>query len=129
MSKTLLANWLEAKELEQSAARNRRLIEDALIEMYGIDPSVEGTTSKTEGEYKCKATTRLSRKVDGDLLQEIAAENGVSEHLGTLFRWKPEINAKAWKDADSKITDILLAAITTKPGRPTFKVELIEEEK
>lgn len=128
MSKTLLHNWLEAKELEQSAARNRRLIEDSLVELYGIDPNVDGTTSKVVEEYKMKATTRLSKKIDGDLLQEIAAENGISDHLGTLFRWKPEINAKAWKDTDSKITDILLGAITTKPGRPTFKVEVVDSE-
>ena len=32
-------------------------------------------------------------------LQEIAAEHGLEAHLSMLFRWKPEIDARAWKAA------------------------------
>ena len=65
----------------------------------------------------------MNRKVDVDLLQEIAAEHGLEDHLGSLFRWKPELNVKAWQQADDSITLPLSGAITTKPGRPSFSIE------
>jgi len=55
-------------------------------------------------------------------VQEIAAEAGLTEHLSSLFRWKPEINMSAWKNADEKITTPLLGGITTTPGRASFTI-------
>jgi hypothetical protein len=63
-----------------------------------------------------------SAAIDGDLAQEIAAENGLTEHLATLFRWSPELNLKAWAHASPEITGPLSAAITAKPGRPSFTI-------
>lgn len=118
--------WLEAKTAEQEATERRRQIEDELIAELGIAETDEGSrTVKVDG-YKIKVTCRMNRSIDADALQEIAAECGLTQHLGDLFRWKPDINAKAWKDADESITGPLLAAITTKPGRPSFSIELSE---
>ena len=64
----------------------------------------------------------MNRKVDSDKLQELAAENGLTEHLSTLFRWKPDIDAKAWKAADESITRPLMGAITTTPSRASFVI-------
>lgn len=117
--------WLQAKKAEQEAVERRREIEDQLSAL--IDGQQEGTqTIKAEG-YKIKATTRFNRRINADLLQEIAAENGLSDHLSSLFRWKPEINAVAWKATNEAITKPLLAAITTTAGRPSFTIEKIEE--
>ena len=49
-------------------------------------------------------------------MQELAAEFGLTEHLASLFRWKPEINMAVWKATDEAITKPLAAAITAKPG-------------
>ena len=68
---------------------------------------------------------RIDRKVDADKVQELAAEHGLTDHLSTLFRWKPEINMAIWKAADESITKPLAAAITAKPGRPSFTIEPI----
>jgi hypothetical protein len=56
----------------------------------------------------------------------LAAEAGLSDHLGSLFRWKPEINATAWKQADNSITNPLLGAITSTPGRTSFSITFKE---
>jgi len=114
--------WLEAKEAERVAVERRREIEDGLIAALAIKESEGSTTINTDG-YKVKITQRFNRSIDADLLQEIAAEHGLAQHLGDLFRWKPDINAKAWKDADASITGPLEQAITTKPGRPSFSIE------
>lgn len=123
----LYAQWLAAKEAERLAVEQRRAIEDQLIAELRVAETDEGTRTVEAGEYKVKITCRMNRRVDAEALQEIAAEYGITDHLGDLFRWKPEINAKAWKSADESITTPLLAAITTQPGRPSFAIELNQE--
>ena len=119
---TLHERWLLAKAAEKSATDERRAIEDELIAQMGIAADAEGTTTRTDGPYTIKAVSRLTRTVDADLLQEVAAEHGLSDHLSALFRWKPELNLRAWEAASPAITGPLAVAITTKPGRPSFSI-------
>lgn len=127
MSEELCRNWLLAKEEERVAIEKRRAVEDALIERLRVPSDLDGTLSTSiESEYQIKIVGRLNRKIDADKLQELAVENGLFEHLQNLFRWKPEINAKAWSAADPSITKPLLGAITTTPGRPSFSIIIKE---
>jgi hypothetical protein len=124
---SIYQEWIDAKSAEAAAIKRRREIEDELIDLLRVDTTSEDTsTTKVDG-YKVCVSTRLSRKVDGHLLQEIAAENGLSHHLGTLFRWKPEMSVKAWKATNENITRPLLGAITTTPGRPGFQITREED--
>lgn len=115
--------WMQAKEAERAAVERRRDIEDQLRALANIRDDAEGVQSLDCGAWKMKITCRLDRKVDSDLLQEIAAEHGLSEHLSTLFRWKPEVNMKAWDQSSPDITSALAGAITVKPGRPSFAIQ------
>ena len=120
---TLAAQWVDAKADEAIAVARRRTIEDRLVELLALDEGKEGTTNaKTEQGYAIKVVGRMNRKVDADRLQELAAEHGLSEHLGSLFRWSADINAAAWKAAAPTITAPLAGAITTTPGRPSFSI-------
>lgn len=123
----LYQQWLAAKEEEKAAAEKRRKIEDWIVANLRVDPATEGATKIDTGLIKGSITTRHTRKVDSDLLQELAAEHGLTDHLAALFRWKPEINMSAWKKADESVTKPLARAITTTAGRPSFKLEIIEE--
>ena len=115
--------WIQAKEDERTAIEHRRAYEDKLLSLIGIAENFEGTeNAEAPGGYKIKVTGRMARKVDADALQELAAEAGLTEHLSSLFRWKPEIDAKAWKAADSSITTPLMGAITTTPSRASFSI-------
>ena len=118
----LLRYWIDSKQREQIAIDARREIEDRLVSILGVDPSDEGTDTRTIGLYDVKIVNRLTRKVDSDKIQEIATEQGLSEHLSQLLRWKPEINMTVWKRADERITKPLLGAVTTTPGRPSFTI-------
>ena len=120
----LAEQWLVAKRVERDATESRRAIEDAML--AAIPKTDEGTKQVKSDEYSIKVTYRIDRKVDAELVQEIAAEHGLSEHLGRLFRWKPEVNMAAWKAADESITRPLAAAITAKPGRPSFAITIEE---
>jgi len=124
----LFANWIAAKAAEQTALEWRREIEDCLAELLKIDPALDGTENVKHDVYAVKIVGRLNRKVDGDLLQELAAQAGLENTLPILFRWKPEINVAAWKNAADSITGQLSGAITTTPGRPSFSVTKKEEQ-
>ena len=89
---------------------------------FGFAALGKGTeTAEPEG-FVVKISGRIDRKVDGDKLQALAAEAGLSDHLATLFRWKPEINMDVWRSTDESITKPLADAITAKPGRASFKI-------
>lgn len=127
MSNNLMQQWLEAKQAEQAAINTRRKLEDEMIDALNLQSFTDGTFNHEAEGFKAKVTARLTRSVDSDLLQEIAAENGLTEHIGRLFRWKPSIDLNAWKAADSSITKPLEAAITTKAGRPSFSITKTDE--
>lgn len=120
---TLSQQWLELKELERQATEERRQIEDKLLSLIGIAETFQGTENITTDEgYQIKIGGRMVRKVDSEKLQELASENGLTEHLSSLFRWSAEINSALWKAASKDITTPLLDAITSKPGRASFGI-------
>jgi hypothetical protein len=119
MLDSLIEEWRKAKETEAAAVEQRRQIEDTIAVILGIPEDLDGTV-KISGVLKI--TGRIDRKVDGDKLQQLALDAGLTDHLSALFRWKPEINRKAWDAAAESITRPLLGAITSKPGRPSFAI-------
>ena len=124
---TLSEMWLAAKEAEKEATEGRRRIEDRIKFLVGVAENLEGTETVDPDQFTIKIVGRIDRKVDSDKLQELAAEHGLTEHLSSLFRWKPEINMAVWKATNEAITKPLAAAITAKPGRPSFTI--IRKEK
>jgi hypothetical protein len=114
--------WIELKEAERKATDERREVEDTIMSLLNISEGLDGTENRKDGDYAIKIVGRMNRRVDTDRLQQLAAENGLTDHLSTLFRWKAEINSSIWKASDSAITQPLLDAITTTPGRPSFTI-------
>jgi len=119
---TLYQRWLDAKKLETAAVADRRELEDLMVAELSIAKDLDRTVNFEVDGYKIKLEGKINKKIDGDKLQMLAAEAGLSEHLSSLFRWKPEINAKAWGAAADAVTGPLLGAITSTPGRPTFTI-------
>jgi hypothetical protein len=120
---SLYQAWLNAKQAEEMAVKVRRDLEDQMVKEFNIAANMEGTKNIATSEgFLVKIVGRMTRKVNAERLQELAEENGLSDHLSSLFRWKPEINSEQWAAADPSITTPLLDAITTTAGRPTFKI-------
>jgi len=119
---TLYQRWLDAKKLETAVVAERRQLEDQMVELFGIPKDLDGTIKREADGFQIKMEGRINKKIDSDKLQMLAAEAGLSEHLSSLFRWKPEINAKAWNSASDAVTKPLLDAITSTAGRPTFTI-------
>ena len=119
---TLYQRWIDAKKLEAAAVAERRELEDEMVKQFGIAKDLDGTVKYEVDGYVIRMEGRINKKIDADKLQMLAAEAGLSEHLSSLFRWKPEINAKVWNAAAEVVTGPLLGAITSTPGRPTFTI-------
>lgn len=123
----LYQQWMEAKAAETEMTARRRALEDEMTKSLQITEDWEGSYTLKDGGFKINVKRAFTRKVDDKRLTAIANEFGLQEYLSTLFRWKPEINLKAWKDTEPSVTDKLAQAVTTTPGRVSFKIE--EEEK
>jgi hypothetical protein len=119
---SLYQRWLDAKKLEVAAVAERRELEDLISKELAVPKDLDSTLHCEAEGYKIKMEGRINKKIDADKLQMLAAEAGLSEHLSSLFRWKPEINAKVWNAAADAVTGPLLGAITSTPGRPTFTI-------
>ena len=122
MDSSIYKSWIEAKEAERKAVEFRRILEDQMIRGFDFLETYEGTKTYHDGGFEVKIVGRMARTVDSDELQAIASENGLTDHLSTLFRWKAEISKAAWEAASQNITKSLSEAITTKPGRPSFTI-------
>jgi hypothetical protein len=119
---SLYQRWLDAKKMEALAVAERRELEDLMTLQFAVPKDLDGTIKQELDGYIIRMEGRINKKIDADKLQLLAAEAGLSEHLSSLFRWKPEINAKAWGAAADAVTQPLLGAITSTPGRPTFTI-------
>jgi hypothetical protein len=119
---SLAAEWEDAKTQEKRATARRRDAEDKLFEAMHLANDMEGTFKEITTLYEIKVAGRIDYKIDSARLQALAEEAGLTEHLSSLFRWKPEINMSAWKAAHESITEPLLDAITTTASRPSFSI-------
>ena len=123
----LAAQWLDAKQREAQATEDRRFIEDRIKALVRLPDDMDGTETVERDGYTIKMVGRIDRKVNSEQLQELAAEAGLTDHLSSLFRWKPELNVGVWKNTDESITGALAPAITAKPGRASFTVTIKEK--
>jgi hypothetical protein len=125
----LAALWLSAKAREASETEERRAIEDRIKDIVRLPDDLDGTETVERDGYVIKMVGRIDRKVNSEQLQELAAEAGLTDHLSSLFRWKPELNMGVWKNTDASITGALAPAITAKPGRASFSIVTKGESK
>ena len=123
----LYQQWMEAKAAETEMTMRRRAIEEEIAKSLAVPEDWEGSYTMKDGGFKINVKRTFTRKVDDKRLTAIANEFGLQEYLSTLFRWKPEVNMKAWKDAEPSVTEKLAQAVTTTPGKIGIKIE--EEEK
>jgi len=125
---TLCQSWQYAKEAERIAIESRRDLEDQLTRLLQVSDQLDSTMTQKQGDFVIKVTGRINRTIDSEKLQELATESGLTDHLSSLFRWKPEVNMSAWTKADETITRPLAGAITAKPGRPSYAITKATKE-
>ena len=122
----LAFEWLAAKDLENKWANKRRSFEAEMLEIKKHNLNIEGSERIETESYVIIITNRIDRKVNADILEEIVKENDLASEAKALFRWKPEIKIKEWKQSHETITNQFKAAVSSKPGKPSFKIDIKE---
>lgn len=118
----LSAEWIAAKDAERDAVEKRRLIEDEISLIMNVQEADEGTRQIEAKDFVIKVTSRLTRKVDSHIAQEIAAEHDMDDYLPSLFRWKAEVNMAVWKSVGDNVRSVFSKSVTVSPSRPSFAI-------
>lgn len=117
----LAAAWRNAKRAEDQAKEERLGIEALIAEAMPAELG-SSTTEKT-GDYKVSITYGVSRSVDVDALR--SAWDSLQPSVHGAFRWKADVNVSAMKQLDETDAQQLSRFITTKPSKPSVKVEVL----
>lgn len=117
------AKILEIKAQIEDLKRQQWEEESKLAAAFGVPEQWTGQKTNTVGLYKITARRALNTKIDVKQLRKIATDHALENKLGELFRWKPEIDRKAWDKESLETRTLLSYAITQTPGKISFAVE------
>ena len=114
-----LQRWKNAKERETQAQEERRAIEDEIT--ASIILPLEGYERFALGDEVVKITTKLNRKVDNKMVDDMP-------EIHKYFRKKYELDKRNFDTAPDDVKALVYGAITTEPARPSFSLELKKGE-
>ena len=115
----------KAKELEASAREKRVQIEQQLIEAIGAKE--EGATTQTGNYFKVTTTGKLTRKLDVQAFNRIAAQLGEHAPVKTTVSLDVRKLKKLAVD-EPALFSMMLDVIETKPAKTAVTVVEVSEE-
>lgn len=120
----IVTRLADAKDAEARAKATREAIERELATAIGVPENWTGSTTSDICGYKVTCTRRDNVKIDAEAVHGIAAESAaLEEYAQQIFRWKPEIDKKAWDAAPDEVIKAYSAAITRTPGKISFALK------
>lgn len=121
MSTETLCEQLIAAKFEEDQAKMRSIeIEKQLAQFVG--KKEEGTDKETYGKYVVTVTSKLTRTLDYPAY--LAIENDIPEGVRCV-RMKPELDLKKLRAMEMVRPGFSAQFVTTKPAKPSVKVEVI----
>ena len=126
----IVTKLADAKEAEARAKAAREAIERELAVAIGVPGTWTGSISSDICGYKVTCTRRDNIKIDADAVRGIAAESSaLDQYSKQVFRWKPEIDKKAWDAAPDDVIKAFSAAVTRTPGKISFALKTKSADK
>ena len=126
----IVTRLADAKEAEARAKAAREAIERELAAAIGVPETWTGSTTSEICGFKVTCTRRDNVKVDADAVRGIAAESSaLDQYSKQVFRWKPEIDKKAWDAAPDDVIKAFSAAVTRTPGKISFALKTKSADK
>ena len=120
LNKKLCREYILAKAKEKAAKEQRLEIESKLVEVF--EPSKdEGTETKAIDGFKVSVTSKLNRSLDIDAYHSLNIPGNMA-----FVDFKPQINLKNLRMLERLDPAMVAKCITTKPGKPSIKVEGLE---
>lgn len=123
----IIQDLYQAKQAEANAKAKRIALEHELETAIGIPEDWEGSQTRTVNVYKVKVTKKMNITVDPKKLRDVANTYGLNDRLKTLFRWKPELNKKAWGEAPENERTVFATAMKSSPSKASFNIKLDTE--
>lgn len=117
-----------AKFAEAKATAERLRAEQALVEL--MPAKTEGSASMKGGEYKVSITYAMNRTVDGPALAAVR-DSITPDLLDQAITYKPSLVLAGLRYLQNNEPDayaVLAQAITSKPAKPSVKIERIAED-
>ena len=126
----IVTKLADAKAAEERAKAARLRIEEELAAAIGVPESWTGSTTSDICGYKVTCTRRDNIKIDADAVRGIASESAALDgYSKQIFRWKPEIDKKAWDAAPDDVIKAFSAAVTRTPGKISFALKTKSADK
>lgn len=120
--KGLAMEIMDLKAQEETAKQRRYMLEARLAGM--IATKDEGTDKAETGPYRITVTSKLTRSLDYEAYQRL--EEDIPAGLRCV-KLKPEIDMKALRAMDMARPGYSAQFITTKPAKPSIKIEIVQE--
>ena len=118
-----------ARAAEAAAVTARLQAEQILLALVGELPT-EGTTRRSDGELVAVIKTGVRRKVDADVLANIASS--IPDAIGKrLIRWKPDLvtsQLRYVQNNEPEVYAVLSEAITVTPAKPSISIEAAKQQ-
>lgn len=124
MSNSLYQEWLDAAHNLKVAKAKELKLRNQIIASIPID-KLEGSVTRTEGEYKVGVTYRLNRTIDRTVLEDLWDELPPEER--DCIDFKPSLVMSQYKPLEAAGGKIL-EAITVKPGQASLTIDYIGDE-
>ena len=126
----IVTRLADAKAAEARAKAAREAIERELAEAIGVPETWTGSTTSEICGFKVTCTRRDNVRIDADAVRGIAAESSaLDQYSKQVFRWKPEIDKKAWDAAPDDVIKAFSAAVTRTPGKISFALKTKSADK
>lgn len=121
-TKRLCEAWIEAKRAETAAKERRIEIEAELSTRPEIEIKYEGSKKNTLDEFTIETKGSISYSLDADMWEEI--KGNIPESFWPVQSKLSLVTAKtkSLREKSAKLWAIASNAITTKPGKPGFKI-------
>jgi hypothetical protein len=122
----LLKRWTTGKEMLDSLKKELQDIENELLDIVEYNANGSKTT-RLEG-YKVTVKCPINRTIDGDKWEEVK-DSIPAEMWPIKIKVEPDAKGCTWlAENRPDLWGIAAQAITEKPGKPGFTVELEEQE-
>ncbi len=126
----IVTRLADAKEAEARAKAAREAIERELAAAIGVPETWTGSTTSEICGFKVTCTRRDNVRIDADAVRGIASESSALDQFSKqIFRWKPEIDKKAWDAAPDDVIKAFSAAVTRTPGKISFALKTKSADK
>lgn len=119
-----------AKMAEQRATEARIEAERALIALLPVRD--EGAVTVTGASYKTSVTYGFNRTVDAAAALALRSDETVGWAAQRLFPVVPKLDMKELRylmSNEAETYALLASAITSKPAKPSVKVEALEQQR